>query len=92
MRDWGNKFQYPIPNDQIEFVWNLILRTLDSLECERCVIASEAPRRPAFRGIQGEAKQSPEIATSSRQSGTPRNDDLWSFEVDDPMVPLITSI
>jgi len=79
MRDWGNKFQRPIPNDQIEFLWNLLLRTLDRLECERDVIASEA-------------KQSPEIATSSRPSGTPRNDDLWSFEGDYRTVPLISFI
>jgi hypothetical protein len=62
MRDWGNKFQYPIPNDQIEFVWNLLLGTLDGLECERHVIASEA-------------KQSPEIATPACRNfillGTP---------------------
>ena len=28
--------------------------------------------------------------TSSRQSGTPRNDQLWSFEVNHFMLPLIT--
>jgi hypothetical protein len=50
----------------------------DSLHCDRNVIASEA-------------KHPHEIATSSHQSGTPRNDQFWLFEVNYFMLPLVTS-
>jgi hypothetical protein len=39
--------------------------------------------------IASEAKQSHEIATSSRPIGTPRNDQLWFVEVNYFMFPLI---
>ena len=42
------------------------------IHCNRNVIASEALHRPTFRGVQGQAKQSPQIATLARPAFVPQ--------------------
>jgi len=54
----------------------LLLGAHDSWHCDKNAIASEA-------------KQSHEIATSPRQSGTPRDDQLWLLEANYFILPFI---
>jgi hypothetical protein len=54
----------------IRYLSKELLGAHDGLHCCKNVIAGEGLRRPAFRGIQGETKQSRETATLARRSAS----------------------
>ena len=53
-----------------------------SLDCHACVPKLHATKNPCVQALR-------RAGTSSRQSGTPRNDHLWLFEAHYFMLPLI---